>query len=198
MPESAPSCAHDTIPSPQDTAVNMASSHFPSDDFVQSQIPASAQVYFEAEPSHVPFSFQYDLDFNSQALAEDVFSLTCDPYHFLPPSSSTQSGRLSMEHRVEPHQQWLRMDPNIPIIPQTILSYASSTYTGNSDNDIFAEITGSSHLAPPNDGTFPTYDANSYYMWLVIVFPSTFLFLSVRSPPLTTMLILWFLYYVYY
>ena len=169
MPESAPSCAHDTIPSPQDTAraarVNLVTSYFPSAEFVQSQleIPSSAQVYPE-ELSHVPFPFQYDLDFNSQALAEDVFSLTCDPYHFLPPSSSTQSGRLSMEHRVEPHQQWLRMDPNIPIIPQTILSYASSTYTGNSDNDIFAEITGSSHLTPPNDGTFPTYDANSYYM----------------------------------
>jgi hypothetical protein len=229
--ESALSSLH--VTTPQDTAVNVASSYLPG-DFVHSQIPASDPVYVGADPSHVPISFQYDLDdFNSQA--EDIFSLTNNnPYqsygrydpscHFLPPSSSTQAGRLSMDHSVEPHQQWLPVDANTQnlIIPQPItMSYvvsngsASSTYPGNSGNGIYDGIAGSSHLtiSSANDGTgatlvpFPTYNPNSYYMWrLVIVrvfkFPSTFLWvtntisLSPRSLLLTvtTMLILWILY----
>ena len=152
-------------------------------------MPASTQVYLGEEPSRhgVPISFQYDLDFNSQA--EDIFPLTvrnslnpCQSYSsrydpsFLPLSSSTAS--FSMEHGVEPYQQWL--DPSTQyVIPQTIPLYesnTSSTFPGNSDNDIHAaEIAGSSHLmTSANDGTgtalyFPNYDSDAnnlhdYYM----------------------------------
>jgi hypothetical protein len=168
-----PSSSH--VMTPQDTAVDLASPYFLPDDFVHSLLPPSAPVYLGAEPSssHVPIPFQYDLDFNSQALAEDIFSSTYyDPScHFIPPSTSTQAGRLNME----PYQQWLPVDPNSHIFPRPqpipSLSYdfnASSSFPGNSDNDIFADIAGSS---ASNDGTgttlpFPTssYDANSYYL----------------------------------
>lgn len=225
--ESAPSSLH--VTTPQDMEVNLASSYscFPPADFVHSQIPASsAPVYLgsDSEHSQVPISFQYDLDdFTSQG--EDIFSLTYDPsYHFLLPSpsrsSSTQAGRLSMEHSVEPYQRWLPVDMNThnSLIPQpSILSYvsnASPTFPGpcNPDNGIYAEIAGSSHLTmtrtvseSANDGTgttlvpFPTYNANNYCMWLAIVFPSTFLWITSMSllPQillLTTMLIPWYIY----
>lgn len=168
--ESAPSSLN--VKTPQDT-VNLASSCIPPADFVYSKIPASTQMYLGAEPSHgVPEPFQYDLP------PEDIFPSTnqpCQSYagrydpscHFLPSSSST--GSLSMEHCVEPYQQWL--DPKFPnaqyIIPQPILSYASnasSTFPDDLDN-IYA---GSSHsmMTSANDGTgttlpfpFPNYDA---------------------------------------
>lgn len=182
--ESAPSSPH--VTTPQDTEVNLASSYFPPADFVHSQIPASAPVYPGAEPqaSHVPVSFQYDLDDFNSSQVEDIFSLRYDPScHFLPPSSSTQA-RLNMEHTVEPYQQWLPVDSNTRnLIPQPSLSYvsnASSTFPGISDNGItYAEIAGFSHLTmttseSANDGAttlvpFPTYDANSYYMWFPMI-----------------------------
>ena len=172
------------VTTPQDT-VNLASSCLPPANLVpsHSQIPVSTRVYRGAEPSQAPLLFQHGPDFNSQA--EDIFSLTNNPcqsygrydpsYYFLPPSSST--GSLSIEQDVEPYQHWV--DPNTQyFIPQPILPYvsnASSTFPGhsNSDNDIYAEFTGSPHLTmtSTNDGTplplaFPNYDANnlhSYY-----------------------------------
>ena len=175
--ESASSKSH--VTTPQDT-VNLTSSYFPPADFDHPQMPGSTQAYLGEEPSHgVPISFQYDLDFNSQA--EDIFPWTnnpCQSYsgrydpssschgHFLPPSNSPAS--FSMEHGLEPYQQWL--DPNTQyVIPQTIPSYesnaSSSTFPGNSDNDIYAaEIAGSSHfmMTSANDGTETTLSSPNY------------------------------------
>ena len=178
----APSYLH--ITTPQDTVINSASSsYFPPADFVHSQIPVSTQ----AELSYyTPVPFQY-------TQPEDIFSLTNNPCqwcgrydpsrHFIPPSSS------SMEHGVEPYQQFEWLDSNLntqycvplPIPSLPYVPNASSTFPGNSDNDIYADditgIVGSSHLASesPNDATsflpFQNYDANSnlhsYYtgMW---------------------------------
>ena len=182
------------VATPQDTVVSLAS---PPADFVHPQIAASSESqvhYLGAEPSHrVPISFQYDLDdLNTQA--EDIFSLTnnsCQSYagqynpdsFFLPPSSSTSS--LSMEHGVEPYHWQQCPDPITQyIIPQTnppYESYASSAFpqAGDSVNNIYAEIPGSSHLmmsANLNDGTltgltlntllpFPDYHPNDFHSY---------------------------------
>ena len=168
MSESAHSSSN--VTSPQDTE-NMASSYFPPTNFVQSKNPASTQVYRGAEPSHM--SFQYDLDFNGHP--EDFPPLTNNPSqsygrndpscHFIPPSSSTnEAGSLSTNHGVEPY--WF--DPNAQYysIPSYV-SNASSTFPGNSDNDIYA-IPGSSNftMTSANDETtfpFPNYEANNLH-----------------------------------
>lgn len=125
-------------------------------------------MYGGAEPS----PFQYDPDLNGQA--EDIFSThtstgnPCQSYGrydpnslIFPPSSST--GGLGMEHGVEPYQQWL--DPYF--ISQHFVPNMSSTFPGNSDNDIF-EFTGNLTMTSANDEntlTFPTYDLHgNYYM----------------------------------
>lgn len=160
------------VTNPQD-AVNL-DSYFPPANFAHSQIPVSTRVYRGAEPSHVPIPFQYGPNFNNQP-EDNILSLTntgnpcqscgrCDP-----PSSST--GSLSMECGADPYQQLLDSNTQY-FIPQPILPYVSNGPSSFpcSSYDIYAEITGSSHLTmtSANDGTtlpFPNFDSNSsYYM----------------------------------
>ena len=195
----ASSSLHVTTRTPQDT-VNLASSEscFTPSELVHSQIPASAR---EPESSHVPNPFQYDLE-EFFSLANNPSQSYAPPYQFLPPSSTT--GRLSIGHNAELYQHWLPVDPNLntpqPSIPP-YLSNASSTFPGNSANDldIYAEIVGSSHLTTRmtsgNDGTqttlpFPAYDANNLHhngfdWWSSRCFFLWSMSLSPRSLPFT-------------